>query len=153
MTTYRLHCSNWALANLGPHFIGGRDVQGWSNAVQKAKAYRTATNRCNIYRSNPSGHHLIAVIDERGRLRAPRHGDDYTRPSALHGPLTDMVCDSSLAEQKIRDAMSTAAISAAMGGTLAAVSGALLKKPLLGAFVGAGVGWVTYALWTAPLRT
>ena len=42
--------------------------------------------------------------------------------------------------------------AALLGGLAAGLLGAILKRPLFGAGVGAAVGWGAHAIWTAPLR-
>jgi hypothetical protein len=48
--------------------------------------------------------------------------------------------------------MSTGATAAVIGAGAAGLLGGLLKRPLLGTFIGAATGWAAHAIWTAPLQ-
>jgi uncharacterized membrane protein len=70
--------------------------------------------------------------------------------------LTDFACDSATFAQswrvRVDDALNTATVAAVIGATAAGLLGALIKRPLLGAGVGALTGWAAAAIWTAPQR-
>lgn len=76
-------------------------------------------------------------------------------PCGMGDVLTDWACDgSTLAaswRSKLDDTLVAGAVAAAAGAATAGVLGALLKRPVLAAVVGAAAGWAAHAVWTAPL--
>jgi hypothetical protein len=74
---------------------------------------------------------------------------------AMGDVLTDWACESHAFaaswRTRLDDALVAGAIAAAVGGASAGVIGAVLKRPALGALIGATMGWAAHAVWTAPL--
>jgi hypothetical protein len=101
----------------------------------------------------PSRQNLLAVVDlVRGvpRVRLNRS------LSGLGDVLTDWACDShefaTAWKRRVNDGLDTGAQAVVLGAGIAGLLGGLLKRPLLGAAIGAATGWATYAIWTAPQR-
>jgi len=69
--------------------------------------------------------------------------------------LTDWACESHTFARawrtRLDDALVAGAVAAVAGGATAGLLGAILKRPLLGAAVGAATAWAAHAVWTAPL--
>jgi uncharacterized membrane protein len=69
--------------------------------------------------------------------------------------LTEWACDSAANAEDWRvrmgSVLNTGAAAAVLGAGAAGLIGGLLKRPLLGTFIGAATGWAAHAIWTAPL--
>lgn len=80
------------------------------------------------------------------RLSRPQH--------PMGDILTDFACQQSeFAEswrQRVNTAIDSGTQAAIMGAVVAGVIGGIVKRPLLGAVVGAALGWGAASIWTAP---
>lgn len=143
---------------------GGRGTYrlqfGWNKALRTALQMARRTGRPILIRAQgrapartigfvPGAPVAAMLPDGRvKRLRAPSQGVGDT--------LTDWACESqSFAQswaQRVNDSLNTGTQAAALGAGIAGLLGAVVKRPLLGAAVGAAVGWGTHAIWTAPQR-
>jgi hypothetical protein len=74
----------------------------------------------------------------------------------LGDALTDWACDNAQYTQswreRVNSGLDSGAQAAVAGAAIAALVGGLLKRPFIGAVVGAGIGYGTHAIWTAPQR-
>lgn len=128
-------------------------VRGWARAMNIARSLAQYTRRyAHIYLSDRYG--------KKGRLKLRVAPATHITPKfplkGLGGPLTEWACDSSAHADDWRvrmgSVMSTGATAAVIGAGAAGLLGGLLKRPLLGAFIGAATGWAAHAIWTAPLQ-
>lgn len=83
----------------------------------------------------------LPVIDARAAL-------------GLGQTLTSWACESEQFAQswrnRVNESISTGTQAAVVAAAAAGFLGAMIDRPLLGAAVGAAVGWATHAIWTAP---
>lgn len=68
--------------------------------------------------------------------------------------LTDLACDNHTFVQVWRERVNTSIAvgteAAVLGGVAAGLIGGVLRRPLMGAIIGAVVGWGAHHIWTAP---
>ena len=130
-------------------------VRGW--AMAKGVANNLARNTGRFIHI-----HLSDRYGKKGRLKlrvAPRRRAAYLASKGLmggmEGALTSWACDSDAQAADWRNqmgtVMSSGATAAAIGAGAAGLIGGLLKRPILGTFIGAATGWAAHAIWTAPL--
>lgn len=132
-------------------------VMGWESATAIANALARNTGRVAHI-------HLSDRYGKKGALKlwiAPRlrRGAAYMAPklrlNGMGGALTSWACDSDAAAEdwrvRLGSVMTTGATAAVIGAGTAGLIGGLLRRPILGAFVGAATGWAAHAIWTAPL--
>ena len=126
-------------------------------AVAKRMAMRSPGQPIHIHL--PSGapnfgpSTLVAVIEKTGGRYRVRFNQALR---GLGDTLTDWACDTqefaSNWRERVNAGLDTGTQAAVLGAGIAGLIGGILNKPLLGAAVGAAVGWGTHAIWTAPQR-
>lgn len=126
-------------------------VRGKNQAMGLANAWARTTGRfVHIHQSDAKG--------KKGKLLvrvAPRRRYAYKASWGMMGPLTEWACDSAAHAEdwhsRMGSVLNTGATAAVLGAGAAGLLGGLLKRPLLGTFLGAATGWAAHAIWTAPL--
>lgn len=96
---------------------------------------------------------LVAIVEQTSRGIRVRFNQSLR---GLGDALTDWACSNQEFVQdwrnRVNSSLSVGAQAAVAGAAIAGLIGGLVKRPLLGAAVGAAIGWGTHAIWTAPQR-
>jgi len=78
----------------------------------------------------------------------------YGYAAGLEGVVTSWACDEQAHDadwrERFRTALGGSAIAAVVGAGAAGALGGFVKRPILGALVGAAAGWTIHAVVTAP---
>lgn len=144
--SYRAKLSSTAVYVLRLGGGGTRRIRGWRRAVVAAR--RLARRSGFTVTLGLPGMAPTTSVHPNGRVQ-PFSG-------ALGDVLTEFACDQAAYAQswraRLNDGLDTGAQAALVGAATAGLLGGLLKRPLLGAAVGAVAGWGAHAIWTAPAR-
>lgn len=138
-----------------PYFVGLPDRRAgklaWSSAEALQDAQRLASSTGRVAHIHATRGRPGHIGFEKGCLLLR-----ISPSGALGDTLTDWACESAtFAESwrgRVDDALDTATTAAVLGAGAAGLLGALVKRPLLGAALGAITGWTAAAIWTAPQR-
>lgn len=137
---------------------GVRPVWGRQAAILAAQALAKRTGRlAHIHAATGRPGHVGLVKGALLAIVAPNGAMEYQ--GAMYGLgdiLTDMACSETQLARSWRErnnaTLSAGTQAVIVSAAAAGLLGAMVKKPALGALVGAAIGWAGYAVWTAPYQ-